>query len=108
MRPLKAMISSVTRLSKQCAAITFDRTRKTRSTPAKHRLAQINLPLISVLNRLKWRLVIQDHAEFEKHVRLALVEFHREIQLMVQAMPSGMRSNPLLMLLDSSAKAIQF
>jgi hypothetical protein len=106
MRPLKDMIACVTKLSGQCSRIKIRREITTRRTSTKHRLAQINLPLLSILHRLRWGLVLCAREEFEAHVRLALVQFHREIQTLVRVVENGIRCPELMVLLQNSADAI--
>ena len=83
---MEDLITHVDNLSKQCAAITISRRANDRHTALRRRLARVNLPLISVLCKLKRKLVVQSvtSEEFESYVRSVLYRFRSDIQSLVQ------------------------
>lgn len=83
-------------LSAQCAAITPPRRASTRHTWLRRHLARLNLPLQSVVGRVRRRLVQCDEAEFERHVRAVLARFRDDVVTLVRSLDNTTRTNALV------------
>ena len=88
-------------LSRQCAAITFTRHSCSRNTRLKRKLNKLNLPLVSVLHRLRRGLVLCEEAEFEQHVRSVLARFHVAVHSLTRSLENGSRTPQVLALMDA-------
>lgn len=86
-------------LSRQCAAITVARHADSRNTHLKSALDKLKLPLISVLNRLKYGLFQCCEADFQRHVHKVVVRFCVDYQMFVRSLKNGMRSREILALM---------
>ena len=98
---MEQMLSVLASLSQQCAAISFARHSCSRSTRVKRRLMKLNLPLVSVLHRLRRGLVLCNETEFEQHVRSVLARFHVEVHLITQSLENGERTPQVLALMEA-------
>ena len=100
---MEDLITHVDNLSKQCAAITISRRANDRHTALRRRLARVNWPLVSVLCKLKRKLVVQSvtSEEFESYVRSVLHRFRSDIQSLVRSLDNEARSEELLALLQT-------
>lgn len=85
-------------LSAQCASIAPPRRAHTRHTWLRRHLARINLPLQSVVGRVRRGLVQCDAAEFERHVRAVLLRFRVDLVTLVRSLDSATRTEELMVL----------
>ena len=85
-------------LSAQCASIAPARRAHTRHTWLRRHLARLNVPLQSVVGRVRRRLVQCDEAEFERHVRAVLVRFRSDLVTLVRSLDSTTRTDELMAL----------
>jgi hypothetical protein len=88
-------------LTDQCASIALARRARTRHTHLRRRLARINLPLQSVVHRVRRRLVLCDEAEFERHVRAVLARFRSDVLVLVRSLDNRARTAEVLALLTA-------
>jgi hypothetical protein len=94
-------------LSTQCAAVVLGRSARSRHTWLRQRLARINLPLQSVLHRVRRRLVLCGEADFEQHVRCVLGRFRCDVVALVQGLSNRLRSDELLALKRAAVVACE-
>lgn len=94
-------------LSAQCAAIVPGRSARSRHTQLRRRLARINLPLLSVVHRVRRGLVLCDEAEFDRHVRCTLERFRCDITALAQGVGNRLRSDELLALRRAAVAACE-
>ena len=98
---MEEMLAHVRSLSRQCTAIRVNRRAGTRQTVLKHRLRQMNLPLLSIMHRLQRNLVLCTMDEFEAHIRAVLRKFRCEMLALIRSLDNETRSEELLALLQS-------
>jgi hypothetical protein len=67
----------------------------------------MNLPLQSVVNRVRRQLVLCDEAEFQQHVRRVLERFRCDVAALVQGLGNRLRSDALLALNTAAAEACE-
>lgn len=94
-------LKTLSSFSKQCAAISVARHACSRNTDMKRRLAKLNLPLMSVLNRLRRGLVLCSESEFQQHVHRVLTRFCGEVQALVRSLENGKRVPKILALMHA-------
>ncbi len=96
---MDALLRTVARASRQCASITVARRSDSRNTNLRRRLVRLNLPLVSVLNRVRRGLVLCDEDEFARVLQAILDRFRAEVRALVRSLPNGERPEALLALL---------
>jgi hypothetical protein len=101
------MIQRLVAITDQCAAIAMARSARTRHTRLKQRLARINLPLQSIVHRVRRGLVLCDEAEFDRHVRAALSQFSVDMVAFVRSLDNGTRTDELLALKQAAMAACE-
>ena len=94
-------------LSMQCDAIAPGRSAGSRYTHFRRRLALINLPLQSVVHRVRRRLVLCDEAEFERHVRGVLEQFRRDLVSLTQGVGNRLRTKEVRRLTQAAIAACE-
>lgn len=94
-------------LSLQCAAIAPGRTARSRHTGFRRRLARMNLPLQSVVNRVRRQLVLCDEAEFQRHVRCVLEQFRIDLVAVAQGLGNSLLSDALVALTHAAIAACE-
>ena len=101
MNPVEGLLSIMVSLSLRCASITFARRAGSRNTELRQRFVRLNLPMVSVLNRLRRGLVLCNEAEFEQHARDVLARFYFDAHALARSLPNGERTPELLALVEA-------
>ena len=92
-------------LSAQCAAVCPQRSALSRQTWLRRQLARINLPLLSVVHRVRRRLVLCGEAEFQQHMRSVLERFRCDVVALTQGLLGKCPPSEPLRLLTRAASA---
>jgi hypothetical protein len=71
-----------------------------RNTHLRRRLLQLNLPLMSVLNRVRRGLVLCDEDEFVRALQAVVERFRSGVRSLVRSLKNGERTESLMALLD--------
>ena len=95
------MLQQLVAISDQCGSITLARRSHTRHTRLRRRLACLNMPLLSVVNRVRRQLILCDEAEFQRHVRAVLARFRSEVLVLVRSLDNVTRTEGVLALLQA-------
>jgi len=101
------MFRHLVALSIQCSAIAPRRTARSRHTGLRARLTRINLPLQSIVHRVRRRLVLCDEDEFNRHVRCVLERFLREVTALTQGVDGRLRTKELMDLKRAASAACE-
>lgn len=98
---MDALLTSMASLSQKCAAVAVTRCSDTRNTHLKRKLAKLNLPLLSVLNRLRRGLVLCGEADLEQHARKILARFCLEAHVLTRSLENGARTAQIFALMHA-------
>jgi hypothetical protein len=83
---MQELFFRIVALSAQCAAVCPQRSALSRQTWLRRQLARINLPLLSVVHRVRRRLVLCGEAEFYQHMRAVLERFRCDVVALTQGL----------------------
>ena len=103
----RVLLRRIVRLSRWCADVPIQRLADNRRTEVRHRCAELNLPLQSVIIRLRRRLVVCEKAVFVAHMRDVLRAFELGIRELVTSMWSQDKGDGLVALLKAASEAIE-
>ena len=92
------MLHTIAALSDQCARIAITRRSDSRNTHLRRRLMRLNMPLLSVVNRVRWGMVLCGEEEFGRHLYRILNRFRVRVRSLVRSLDNEERSDELLAL----------
>ena len=102
---MQELFFRIVALSAQCAAVCPQRSALSRQTWLRRQLARINLPLLSVVHRVRRRLVLCGEAEFYQHMRSVLERFRCDVAALTQGHWGACPPSEPLRLLTRAASA---
>jgi hypothetical protein len=104
---LQVLVRRVRRLCDQCEGLDIPRLPNCRRTLFRRQFATLNLPLQSILSRLRRGLVVGDEASFVAHLRRTLLRFEFGLRAAVRFMTALERREDVMALLGAARAAVQ-